>query len=1623
MNESEFTTSRSFRAAQLKRKLASSTPSPQQDESSQTTATTASATISTTQSFSESTIGHRRRIVDTAAATKIRKPSSDTKLINLQRKWNTLSPKRLFQAGSDDDASDAAILSNDSEESALPGLPQEQLNALEMTESTSSDLSSEHQHLRLLRERVELQVQSMSQYLLESPVANNQRRKSRKSTELAIQHFQAVSSQVVTDFLEDSPHKTPRAGVADSSSQAKAGEVPRHGNAEAEPERRPQAEQFFQEEDPKVSLLQQQRSKLQQRIRELLHDTGQLRQERNVFRNQNMEQSRQIQALHESLTGIQEEKTKSETMLQQHIVMLQSKSTQLLEELQQSRRAQQHEALLRIQLRNEVMQRMATLELEKKRLQRAHHRQQQTPNRENVASTASTPIQTQRSDEETVSSAATSSSLPLPGGSVTEQSPANHRLQQMKSEVKSRRARIEAIRRKRSDEEEKPPSPSSSHDPVMKSRSPEVMTSSSPQAPAIQEPPQLRKLHVNSSMDRTASTDVDDDPMGITSFLDRIDSVMEASASEFANKAVVVELKQDIVNLQQRNLHLEMSVQEAEDHASLLETSSKETALKLQEATDRETALAKELEERTREGSLTQSSLQDLQQMFTAKDDDLRDQWKRAAGLENQLSERHAECGKLKEQTKRIPKLEQKHSELLESAKTYKAQNRSLSSQIDELEIAVVEMEMANGALEDQVRGAEGDLRRQQELISKLSTELRSTSAREVAARKEHESTLSKRATLDKAEQQRLQERVNLLQSNLEEVLTELEDSQTHKESLKAELQGKQKEQERANLLQSSFEEVKKQLEESRMHGESLKLELQGKQEEHEISIADSGKRQAYLNRKVQDLEQELNKVKEQCEAMTSKNKNLREELKSQAMTLVHAEDVQKELATKLVMSEFEVERQLECSTMQEEELSRLTALTLGLSRSAEPSASKEGSPSKSPASSQRRALEAKLASVSNELTATSELRLTLEKQLQDLHSSFKAYPFSGDSEVKDIGELVMNRQIKDLERAISKLKLDCDQMTSKNTRTQDQNDALKQLLAISEQQRRDLEETVSEYESELDRLREDAVVLEARDIALQNDRMKLASENEIYASIETELESRLADASKLIDTSVPRMKELEREIVALEKDVEDRDTVLEALRCENIGLVERVKGLETEKETAGHERSELLSKLQEQAKKRQELESSLQRNKEELASLQSKAMTLEVQMLNQDASKGHVGIIKAQILQLAELKNELLHQIRQGSAQGNLRQAMGSGSYDVVVELQGLRIVLEAARDHINASRDDCLQLERKIDSLNDENTYLTIRNTSLEKEVEEVRLGKEDMEKLLAVSLEEMGGLRSVDFEEASPNLCLQMQITTPVHEDAKPVAAPDVAKELAPTFEDTGEERFQVNYVDNKSAWLEFKSSPPRAAKVSEVQEAGSDALDTHDQESQMRQDAPGKDKYFINKTREDAPTKRDRYFITKTDSETTTGDSFSPISEIDSEEDLTHQSIWGSLSEIDSEDGGSKNFPPSEDVSDLSHGSTLEPYSPYHVPMPPPEQVSRIQEPTASSQLETLTTTQTFHNLVTPRVTNTAHPENISRHPPEYSITLGALTPNPQVRSSTTDHPIGEDSPLAKKTLKF
>ena len=148
---------------------------------------------------------------------------------------------------------------------------------------------------------------------------------------------------------------------------------------------------------------------------------------------------------------------------------------------------------------------------------------------------------------------------------------------------------------------------------------------------------------------------------------------------------------------------------------------------------------------------------------------------------------------------------------------------------------------------------------------------------------------------------------------------------------------------------------------------------------------------------------------------------------------------------------------------------------------------------------------------------------------------------------------------------------------------------------------------------------------------------------------------------------------------------------------------------------------------------------------------------------------------------------------------------------------------------------------------------------------------------------------------------------------------------------------------------------------------------------------------------------------------------TNRSMSPISEINTNDDLSNPS-WADLSEVDSKNDSLKHFPPCDDISDLSQSirgtaflsQDWEENTSYSISIQPP-----------STQLESITAAESFQQLQTPRVSNSAHPQRINRQqqPPEYNITLGALSPPPPTTKITTYNTAQEEaSPMDRYSIE-
>lgn len=147
------------------------------------------------------------------------------------------------------------------------------------------------------------------------------------------------------------------------------------------------------------------------------------------------------------------------------------------------------------------------------------------------------------------------------------------------------------------------------------------------------------------------------------------------------------------------------------------------------------------------------------------------------------------------------------------------------------------------------------------------------------------------------------------------------------------------------------------------------------------------------------------------------------------------------------------------------------------------------------------------------------------------------------------------------------------------------------------------------------------------------------------------------------------------------------------------------------------------------------------------------------------------------------------------------------------------------------------------------------------------------------------------------------------------------------------------------------------------------------------------------------------------------------SMSPISEINTNDDAMSSLSWTELSEVDSKNDSLNRFPASDDMSDLSPSTTLEPIDSFLWKEPEVDLTYSMSEQAPSTQLETIASAENFGQLRTPRVSNSAHPDRIGRQqqPPEYNITLGALSPAREP-SPIDRYAIEESSEFGKQRTK-
>ncbi|CAJ1945983.1 unnamed protein product [Cylindrotheca closterium] len=1428
------------------------------EESSQTTETTATATISTLASYSESKVTQRKRQQNARNVLVSKIPRSDGKLARLQKEWKTMSPKRLFSKessntaakarnnGDEQDKGDAAFSPNNTKSNASVSLPQEQLNDLRITHSESTELSAETEHLRYLREKVERQVQSMSQLLLESASSRSKRRRG-SSTDVAQQQFQALSNQVLTDFLDDPKaaripsnkhrHREKALILSPQSSENMRLEI-KEARREIEELQRQLTDHEMSfalaqgDSDPQVVLLHQQRSKLQRRTRELLQDTAELRQERNSYQNECLEQSRRIHSLEDSLRQLEDEKKDSEKSLYRYISALQDKSTQLLEELQESRRMLQHESQSRIEASSEAKHRIAVLEKEKTRLQRTVSRSAEATH----LSRFEQPTDNQRliSDQPVISN--------------IEAIAGHDRIEKVKSEVELRRAKIHAMRQKRTHEVKTAPPNILNSTSMFHNR---ATSSSSPVSMTVYSTPRSQEKSAKSPMSLTA--DRMDDPPGMQLFLQRIDAAMEEGTSSFANQNVSLHLQQELMDLKHDNAGLKLRIEETEENTSVLES-------KLQEAANRKEKLANELTEHRASAA--------------KQGDELKERKQQLERLSAQLSECQKECYELKERAKKVQGLELGQSALKGVIESHKSQKRAMASQIDDLEMAVVDLEMANGSLQDTVFVLEGDLKQQEGLIAKLSGDLQASSSRETSTRKELEAAIGAK---------------DVLQGKIAGKSIELEGLQQDKASLEV------------TVRQLEFKQ----------------LEMTKKLETSEEVLSKT--------------KEETGKLTEDLDAMRQEVKKLRTEKGAQVMALSHADHVQNELASRLATSELALKEQVETSMFHDEEVTRLIEKCFGIKSETSSLTADDGGQDIVAESMERQSPESIL---ELEFAETSDRRRVLERQLRDLNSQFQSLRLGGEASGSQSDGLGKNFQLLSLESAIEKLRMDCDTLESKNTHLQQKNDSMVQLVSDSEQLRKQMEKVISEHEIELETLRQTSATNEAKTIALQTERTQLAGENEMYASIQAELETRLSDATRLIDSSLPRIKELEAKVEGLNKDVTGRDIVLNEMGKERVGLTEKVKVLNNAVEFW--------------VQKCSDLESAPEVAKEEEKSGNSDGLIVRV---------------KEQLLRLSDVKAEVMQQLFRtaGSVDYELSTPAAETSDEILADIEDLHYVLDTTRQFIVASREATMNLDRTIESLRDEKSLLVTRNTALERIIEEQRSQSNQFEQLLST-------MRVIPCNGSVGSFSVAVQ---------------------------------------------------SRAVQTEPTEEGQSIGIQTAEHD--------GKDANIIS-DRDRVRNEHERLRSQLDRQDDDVDRSLSPISEINTNDDNMSNLSWTELSEVDSKNDSLKQFPACDDISDLSQGSSLEPINSFlwkeHAEEEEASYSIAAQPP--SAQLETIASAESFQQLRTPRVSNSTHPERIGRQqePPEYCITLGALSPAAREEPSPIDrYAIEESSEFGKDRTKF
>ncbi|XP_065312696.1 myosin heavy chain, striated muscle-like isoform X2 [Gordionus sp. m RMFG-2023] len=561
---------------------------------------------------------------------------------------------------------------------------------------------------------------------------------------------------------------------------------------------------------------------------------------------------------------------------------------------------------------------------------------------------------------------------------------------------------------------------------------------------------------------------------------------------------------------------------------------------KLKEDFDKETALRKDLENKTTH--LTQEK-NDLMLQLEAEKENTNDLEEKAENLIKQKVELESQMTDLND---RLAEEEEQNATLSSAKRKTEQEMVELKKDIQDLELSLQKTEQEKQSRENQIRQLQDEMTKQDELISKVSKEKKSL-----------DETLKKtqddlNATEDKVNH------LNKVKAKLEQTLDELEDSLEHEKKIRADLEkSKKKLEQDLKLSQEQAQDLdiaKKELEENLKRKEKDIANFQTRLEDEQNMVGQLQRKIKELQSRIEELEEELeaerqarSKVDKQRAELARELDDLTERLEEQGGASAAQMDLNKKREAEIQ----KLRRDLEESNMQHE------ATTNAL----------------------RKKHNDAVAQMGEQLDQLQKIKAKLEKEKAQMKSELDDLSSGGEHVVKAKAQAEKAIKAIEAQLAESQIKLDessrnVNELANSKNRLQNENAELQKQLEEAESQLNQINKVKTQLTTQINELR-NALEEESREKSqlssqLRNaqhdlDQLKdqLDEEQEAKTEIQrqfTKVNSEYAALKAKFDgESVQRSEELEESRKKLQQRLQQAEEALEAAQVK-ISSLEKTK-------------------------------------------------------------------------------------------------------------------------------------------------------------------------------------------------------------------------------------------------------------------------------------------------------------------------------------------------------------------------------------------------------------------------------------------------------------------------------